>query len=215
VLRVARRATSVLIAAVCFAAADAHAACTSTATCLRAIDAAQAETRTLSARFVQTKHLSLLDEPLVSTGRFFFARPDRMRLEIETPHQSTIVINGRRVSIPGLQQRDSEALAASPMAAMFIELGALFTGSTKALDTRFAVEATSVGDGVDLTLTPTVPAWKDLFKTIELRFSGEPLTIGAMRLDDALGDRLAIEMRDVERNPTLPDSLFEGAPEAK
>jgi outer membrane lipoprotein-sorting protein len=32
--------------------------------------------------------------------------------------------------------------------------------------------------------------------------------VSSMRLDDALGDRLEVELRDVQRNVELPDALF-------
>ncbi len=186
----------------------AEAACDSTDACLKAIEAAQADTRTVSARFTQTKHLSLLDEPLVSTGRFVFKRPDRMRLEIDSPRPATILINGRDISIPGISERDKQHLAMTPMAAMFAELGAMFSGSAASLSRHFQVDATPVDGAIEVTLTPTLPAWQRLFRTIQLRFAGPDLVISAMRLDDALGDRLDIVMSDVQRNQDVPDSTF-------
>jgi hypothetical protein len=41
-----------------------------------------------------------------------------------------------------------------------------------------------------------------------MSFGGQPLVIQRMRLDDALGDRLEIAMRDVQRNVELPDAIF-------
>src|SRR5260221_5677279 len=102
-------------------AAVASGACDSTDACLKAVEAAQAETRTISAHFTQTKHLSLLEEPLVATGRFLFKRPDRMRLDIELPRPATILINGRDIHIPGMSESDQQQLAITPMAAMFTE----------------------------------------------------------------------------------------------
>src|SRR6185369_9494720 len=118
------------------------------------IDAAQGNTQTLRARFTQTKHLALLDEPLVSTGRFAFKRPDRMRLEIESPRPATIVINGRQVSIPGLSEGDQKQLAMTPMTAMFTELGAMFGGSAAALQHHFQVSAKPVDGAIEVTLVP-------------------------------------------------------------
>lgn len=211
-----RDTSLLLLLAVALTTGGAYAApCNSTTTCLAGVEAAQRDTTSLRARFVQTKHLSLLDEPLVSTGRFYFARPDRMRLDIEQPQPATVLINGRDISIPGLQAQEKQAMANSPMASMFAELGSLFAGSPAALQKHFTVSAAPVGDAVELTLVPTAPAWQKLYKTIVLRFGGAPLVIRSMRLDDSLGDRLEIEMRDVERNPTLPDSLFTTAPEAQ
>jgi len=189
-------------------ATPAGAACDSTESCLRAVDAAQQQTHTVSARFTQTKHLALLDEPLVSTGRFVFKRPDRMRLEIETPRAAIIVINGRQVSIPGLSPSDQQQLALTPMTAMFTELGAMFAGSTSGLHKSFEVSAAPADGAIEVTLSPTVPDWQRLFRTIALRFAGPDLVISSMRLDDALGDRLDIAMSDVRRNQDVPDSLF-------
>lgn len=193
-------------------AAPAHGACDSTDSCLAAIEAAQKDTRTVSARFTQTKHLSLLDEPLISTGRFVFKRPDRMRLDIDSPRAATILINGRDISIPGISDSDKQQLAMTPMAAMFTELGGMFSGSPAALRQHFQVAAAPADGAIEVTLTPTVQAWQRLFRTIQLRFTEPDLVIGSMRLDDALGDRLEIVMRDVQRNQDIPDSEFAAQP---
>lgn len=188
--------------------AAAAAPCDSTAACLTVLAAAQASTRTVDARFVQTKYLSLLDEPLVSTGRFRFRRPDHVRLDVETPRPATILIAGRSLTIPGLTETERQAVAGSPMAAMFTELGALFAGTLDRAPAHFAIEARAVGDAIEVTLTPTAPDYQRLFRAIALRFAGPETTVQSMRLDEALGDRLEVELRDVRRNVELPDALF-------
>ncbi len=197
---------AVLVCALATAAAGAP--CASTDACLDVLRTAQASTTTIDARFVQTKHVSLLDEPLVSTGRFRFRRPDHVRLDIEAPHPSTILIAGRAVTIPGLPATEQHALAGSPMAAMFTELGALFAGTIERAPAHFTVAARGEGDAIVVTLTPTVADYQRLFSTIELRFAGPQTMVQSMRLDDALGDRLDVELRDVRRNVELPDAMF-------
>lgn len=203
-----RRRPGRLVWLLLLAALPAQAVCDSTDSCLAAVEAAQRDAQSVSAQFVQTKHLSLLDEPLVSSGRFMFKRPDRIRLDIEKPRAATIIINGRDISIPGFTERDKQQLAMTPMAAMFAELGAMFGGSAAGLRKNFEVSAVAEGPAIAVTLTPTVPAWQRMFKTIRLRFAEPSLALSSMQLDDALGDRLEIAMRDVQRNPDLPDSLF-------
>jgi outer membrane lipoprotein-sorting protein len=192
----------------CLATAARATPCDSTAACLAVLEAAQASTQTVDARFVQTKHLSLLDEPLVSTGRFRFRRPDHVRLDVETPRPTTILIAGRAVTIPGLPASEQQALADSPMAAMFTELGALFAGNLERAPAHFTVEARSSGAAIDVVLTPTAPDYRRLFRTIALHFAGPETVIQSMRLDDALGDRLEVELRDLRRNVELPDAVF-------
>lgn len=204
-----RRTALAVAAAVCWAQLAAAAPCTSTESCLAAVRAAQADTTALDARFVQTKHVALLDEPLVSTGRFRFRRPDHVRLDVETPQPATILIAGRSVRVPGLPDSEQRALAASPLAAMFTELGALFAGTLDAAPAHFDISARATdGDGITVTLTPNAPEFARLFRTIELRFGGTPLGVQSMRLDDPLDDHLVVELRDVRRNVDLPDALF-------
>jgi hypothetical protein len=78
-----------------------------------------------------------------------------MRIDIEQPQPTTIVINGRDISIPGLKAQERQAMAGSPMAAMFTELGALFAGSSTALRNHFHVDAAPGEGAIRLTLTPT------------------------------------------------------------
>jgi len=196
------------LGALLFAAPAAAAPCDTSDACLEVLAAAQTATRTVDARFVQTKHVSLLDAPLISTGRFRFRRPDHVRLDVESPQPTTILIAGRTVTIPGLAASEQQALAGSPMTTMFTELGALFAGQLDRAPAHFAVMARGSGDAIDVTLTPTAPDFQRLFRSIALRFAGPQTVIQSMRLDDALGDRLDVELRDVRTNVELPDAVF-------
>jgi outer membrane lipoprotein-sorting protein len=207
-LRIARRAAVYLLTATLLSSPALAAPCDSTASCLKAIEAAQRDTRSIDADFRQVKHLTLLDEPLVSTGRFVFAKPDRVRLEVKEPEPATIVIRGNDIHIPGLSEKDRQALSASPMVAMFTQLGAVFSGSVDTLEESFEVEAKAEGDGVRLVLTPRSAEWRKAFQRMQLDFAGAELVVRDIRIDDSLGDRLEITMENVKRNVELADDLF-------
>jgi outer membrane lipoprotein-sorting protein len=192
--------------AVCAAAG---AACTSTADCLRVIEQAQRDTRTVTAAFTQVKHVSLLDEPIVSSGRFVFKRPDRVRLQIEKPHPATVIINGHDIHIPNLPERERQALAMAPVEAMFTQLGAMFTGSMQTLQAGFEVTAHDTGASIEVTLLPRQASVQQMFREIDLGFSGAELFATQIRLADALGDSLEITLHDVQRNVEVPDSAFD------
>lgn len=198
---------AVSLAVLCTAIA-ARATCTSTADCLQAIEQAQQNTRTVVAEFVQVKHVSLLDEPLVSRGRFAFKRPDRVRLSIATPQPATVVINGRDVHIPGITERDRAAFAMTPMAALFTQLGAIFAGSMQTLQESFQVSARAADSGIEMRLQPRQAAWEKTFHSIELQFAGPDLVVRQMRIEDALGDTVEVTLHDVQRNIELPDAMF-------
>jgi len=203
-----RRGAAVATALVVLAGPAAAAPCATSERCLRALAAAHGDTRTLDARFTQTKHVSLLDEPLVSSGRFRFRAPDHVRLDVETPQPATILIAGPAVHIPSLPEGEQRALAAGPMAALFSELGALMAGNLATPPADLRVAAQGSADGIAVTLTPTTADSRRMFQTMVLRFAGTPPTIRALRLDDGLGDHLEVELHEVRRNVELPDAVF-------
>ena len=183
--------------------------CTSTEDCLHAIEAAQRDTRTVSAEFAQTKHLTLLDEPLVSTGRLLLKRPDRILLRIETPRPTTVLVRGHEVYIPDVPEHERQALALSPVATMFSELGAIFSGSVTALEKNFEVFATADPTGVRVHLVPRQESWKQMYRSIDIRFGGPQLVIQEIHLDDTLGDSLDITLQHVQRNIDIADAVFD------
>lgn len=210
-MRSLRLAAPSLALVVSLAASIAAAAtCNTTAECLAEIEKAQRQTKSMTASFVQVKHLELLDEPLTSRGVISFRRPDRMRLEIVDPIATTVLIKGREIHIPGLSEKDKQAMAMAPASAMFMQLGAVFTGDTASLNEGFEVEARpTAADGIEVTLVPKVEAWRKVFRRMQIEFAGADRSARQIRLDDALGDRLEVSLENVKLNPDLPDSLFE------
>jgi len=186
------------------AAAHAPAApCASTDACLRMLEAAQRDLHSFTADFEQVKHVSLLDEPLTSSGRFSFTRPDRITLRIDQPQPATVIINGKDVQIPNLPEQERQAMAMVPVADMFTRLGAILSGSARALQDGFDVTAAADPEGHDtirMHLVPRLDAWKRMFRGIDVVFAGSDLVPQAIRIEDGFGDRLEITLRNVQRN---------------
>jgi len=192
----------------CAGRATGAGACQSTPECLREVQAAQQGTDTVSARFVQTKSLSLLAQPLVSRGRFLFKRPDHVVWQVEEPQAATVVIDGQGIHIPGLSARDRQALAMVPARALTSQLGAIFSGTTAGLEGEFDVTARDDGGAVLVHLVPRRPETGQLFRTIDLRFPRPLRFVQTITLEDAVGDRVEVGFEDVRVNVEVPDSAF-------
>jgi outer membrane lipoprotein-sorting protein len=202
--------TAVVLAGLMLDCGRAVARCASTDACLQEIQHAQQEMRTLSADFVQVKCVSLLNEPLVSSGHLIFKRPDRILLKIEQPQPLTVVIKGRDVRIPNLPERERQSLTMAPTVAMFTQLAAIFTGSKQALEEGFEVTAVEDDTAIQVKLVPRNESWRRMYRDIQLRFAGPERFAQQLRLDDGLGDSLEITLRNVQRNIDIPDSIFDG-----
>ena len=63
---------------------------------LAGLSRAAAGIRTLSSDFVQEKYLAIFKDALVSKGRFYYQKPDRLRWELQSPLVSGFALNGDR-----------------------------------------------------------------------------------------------------------------------
>ncbi|MFN8641022.1 MAG: outer membrane lipoprotein carrier protein LolA [Candidatus Binatia bacterium] len=180
--------------------------CDSTDACLKVLAAAQAATRTIDARFVQTKHVALLDEPLVTTGRFRFRRPDRVRLDVETPRPTTILIAGRSVTIPGLTETEQQAVAGADGGDVHRARRALRRHARpRPRPLRHRRPRRRRGDRADADADGTGFPTPVPYDHAALRGPRDAGPVDASRR--GLGDDLEIEMRDVRRNVEMPDAI--------
>jgi len=173
--------------------------CADPEACLRLLEQNQKSLQVMSARFEQTKYLSLLSEPLVSRGRFAFRSPDQVLWEVDDP-PLRIRIDGKGVHLPDVPGLKEEAAAMAPFTNLLREMGGVFTGAVTGLRRSFDVATVPQSDGIDLQLTPRTPQGRRMFSAIEVSFRGADLQIASMRLREALGDRLEIRFSDVHRN---------------
>lgn len=186
---------------------EASTRCQTTPDCLGAIQEAHGDLSTLTASLVQTKHLSLLDDPLISTGRLAFKRPDHLLLEMESPRPLRIVMNGSRLVIPELGPEANAALESAPPA-LLSRLRAIFAGDISALDESFEIRASEDDAGITVELEPRDAQKFNAVPAMRLRFERPTLLLHTIRVTHALGDVLEIVLSDIRRNPVLPDLTF-------
>ncbi len=60
-------------------------------------DAAQAGIQRISASFKEVKHIALLKDPVVQSGRFFHTKPDKFLWEYTAPESKKLLLNGKSI----------------------------------------------------------------------------------------------------------------------
>lgn len=201
------RTVIVIATALAAHAASVWAVCADTDACLRAVEDAQRSTQALSARFEQTKHLSLMAEPLVTRGQFAFKQPDQILWQIDEP-KITVRIDRQGVHLPDLPKAESEVAELAPFSEMMRELSGMFTGSLAGVRGAFDVRAQGDAAAIRVHLVPRKAQWQQMFRSLELAFAGPDLVMKTIHLDEALGDSLDIVFSDVHRNDTVANAAF-------
>ncbi len=147
------------------------------------------------ARFREEKRLAVLTEPLRSTGRLLYRRPDRLEKVTELPEAESLVVDGDRLVITTGQEPPRVVdLAAHPevRAAVDAVRGPL-SGDLAALRRSFAVTASGTPASWRLVLVPTDPAAARLLATVEVSGAGDQPREVVIRQADGDEDRLLIE----------------------
>jgi outer membrane lipoprotein-sorting protein len=184
-------------------------ACTDSAACLREIGEAQKQLRSLSARFVQTKHLALLEEPIVSTGTFAFKQPGQVLWKIDDP-AFEVKIDGSKIQLPPGEDAGMRAMPPG-LESLLGAMSAVFTGDIDAAARRFDMRAGQDGNDIVVRMSPKSEADRRLLGDLRLTFARPDLTLRAVRLQETVGDSVDIVFRDVHRNDGVADAAMGAA----
>lgn len=149
-------------------------------------------------RFVETKYLSLLDKPLVSSGEMSFTAPDRLEKRTLAPRPETLLLDNDRVTIERDQRKLSISLASQPEALAFADsIRGTLNGNRQALEKHYGLHLAGSRDNWTLTLLPSEQGIAAIIQKITI--SGQRNRIHTIEYLQADGDRA------VMRIEPLPD----------
>ncbi len=118
-----------------------------------------AERRHGHVAFTEVQRLSMLDQPLRSSGELLYDAPDRLEKRTLEPHAEDLLLENGVLTVERNHRRRSVALRDFPQAAPFIEsLRATLAGDRAALERYFSVHLSGNPDDWTLDLIPTEAA---------------------------------------------------------
>ncbi len=166
---------------------------------------------TISADFIQEKHLQILSRPLISKGVFYYEVPRSLRWEYQSPIMSILLMHEGRVTryIWGENgfRRDS-GLSLQAMQIVLEEITMWLRG-------HFAENpdfTASLEPDRKITLTPKKKAFSAIIKNIELIFSDRPGVIKSVTIYEGEKSFTRIIFKNVRVNEVLKETVF-GAPQ--
>ena len=167
--------------------------------------------QTISAQFIQEKHLEILIKPLISKGAFYFRAPGSLRWEYYSPIQSILLMHDGRIrrfigSEKGFKEDASPGLQAMEMVLQEITLW---------LKGEFAdnpnYHSSLEGDN-KIVMVPRNKAFLKIIQKIEILLSDRPGVIETVTIYEGKSSFTMIRFRDVNINQGVADTLFESIP---
>lgn len=158
-----------------------------------------AEVPAAEARFTEIRHMSVLQKPLLLSGRLAYLRPNRIERHVLAPYDEKTVISGGRVTIENRSRNTSRtfSLDSAPAAYAIVEsLRATLAGDLDSLRRHYSVELKGRRDEWTLTLVPREAAVADLVSSVTL--AGSRARVLRFDIRESNGDQSTMTISDAK-----------------
>jgi hypothetical protein len=143
------------------------------------------------ATFEETRHMALVNGPLVRRGTLDYVRPDRLQMRVDTPYFERLDIRGDEVAMERRSGVSRIALSSQPVLAAWVDsLRATLAGDRAALEAHFTVRIDGTLAAWRLTLAPRDPALAAVVERV--RIVGHDAEVVRFEVDETKGDTSAI-----------------------
>ena len=165
----------------------------------------------LESDFVQERHLSMLEDVLISRGRFYFKKQDRLRWELTKPVSSGFAVSGKKAKRWDAKSGRTEAFKVYqvPFIKLFTDqVFAWATADFKKLQKNYKIRVLS-NSPVDLKLVPIRSQEKKYLAHFRIAFTADASHVNTVEVHESGGDFTRIRFFNTIINTPLPNTLFD------
>ena len=173
------------------------------------INQAASALNTMQCDFVQTKHLKMLNREMVSKGKLYYQKGNRLRWEYTTPFSYIFIINNDKVLLKNKQRNDVIDVNQNKL---FKEIARIImssvVGNCISDDKSFKSSLATVKGEWVATLLPQHKNMKQMFNKIVLHFSPKQAIVTQVELIEKNGDKTIINLKNIRTNETISANMF-------
>ncbi|CAN5383044.1 hypothetical protein BH20VER3_BH20VER3_10320 [soil metagenome] len=167
----------------------------------------------VQADFQEEKTVHLMNKPISSSGKVWFAAPNKFRREVKGNSPSITVSDGEELWIyyPKFQSAEHYSLGKrSPLDAGIAALTAAL--NLEEVEHSYHIAASKEESGYRLILTPRNPSLRRLLKTFTIRMNND-LQVQRTEMVQPNGDHIMTDYDNESRVP-IPPATFQFTPPA-
>lgn len=168
-----------------------------------------ARMKSLECDFVQTKHISMLNDKMVSKGKMYYQQPDRLRWEYVTPYSYTFILNASQVMLKNSGRTDVIDVNRNRM---FKEIARIMMDSILGRcltdEKSFRTEITENEREWVATLYPQKKDMKQMWNILVIHFDRSSEAVVKVEMHEPSGDHTVIDLKNININKTLDQQVF-------
>lgn len=173
------------------------------------INEAASALATMQCDFVQTKHLKMLNDDIVSKGKIYYRKSDRLRCEYTSPTSYIFVMNGDKALLKNKNRnRVIDVKQNKRLRGIVSIMMGNVVGNSLSDEKNFqTVIATTPTEWI-ATMQPIRKDIRRMFQKIILHFSKQKAMVTAIELIEKNGDKTHIEFKNIRANEAISENLF-------
>ncbi|NLU95023.1 outer membrane lipoprotein carrier protein LolA [Chitinophaga sp. Ak27] len=165
-------------------------------------------TQSIQCDFVQEKNLSMLSDKIVSKGKFWFKKDNKVRMEYMQPSYYLLVINGKDIRIKDAQKENKVSGKSNKLFEQINKITVDCVRGTVLDNADFTTKATENSQSYRLELTPVNKVMKEYFKTIVLLVDKQDYSVSKITMAESSGDDTTINFLHKQLNAAIADAVF-------
>ena len=191
-----------------FAQDQSHVTVKDPASLEKSVSDAARQTSSIRCDFTQVKHLSFLEESVISGGIFYFRNDDRLRWEYTRPFPYIIVLAGQKISILDGERLDEYDAGQNPVFAGIARVLSGIVNGSLFRDKDFKTAYFEKDGNYLMVLEPQDQNMRTFLSRIELTINRNNFGVDGVRLVEMTGDFTDIRFSNKKVNVTVPDEIF-------
>lgn len=166
------------------------------------------QTQTIISDFVQEKSLAIMDEKIISSGKFNFKKESSIRWEYEDPFKYLIIIKNGEIFIKDGDKENKFDMNANKTFASINDM-ILSSVQGKIMDNEdFAIKIYKGNNQYMVQLIPEDEKMKDFLSKIQIFFDTSDYTVARVKMIESSDDYTSIEFKNRKINQPVSDEKF-------
>lgn len=165
-------------------------------------------TQSIQSDFVQEKNLSMLSDKIVSKGKFWFKKDNKVRMEYSTPSYYLLIMNGKDIKTKDGQKESHVSAKGNKMFEQINKITVDCVKGNVLNNADFTTRILENGQLYLLELTPVNKTLSQYFKSIHLLVDKKDYSVATIQMYEAGGDDTSINFIHKQLNVNIPDAVF-------
>ena len=163
----------------------------------------------IESDFTQVKHLDMFDEDVVSKGRFYYLKENKISLDYSQPLNYLIVINGSRLKIVADGKKSIMQLNSNKMMnEMQDMITACMVGDLNRMNNSYELNYQEDDKQYIVGITPRSKTVKEYVSAIEIRLNKADMSVDQLRMYENEADYTDYRFTNKRFNQLKDESRF-------